>query len=113
MPYNANNRKELISMNKSIEKATDEMLASMNNFVLKTYKFREEVLSVAVNAAKLSSNVDKLMLCDKYSGAVIALSYILEDIMNKTVEIVDYVTEGKCGESDYDDIIKAIEDMGY
>lgn len=101
-------------MDKSIEKATDEMLASMNEFVINTYKFREEVLSVAVNAAKLSSNVDKLMLCDKYTGAVIALSYVLEDVVNKTVEIADYVTEGKYSEeSDLDNNIQAIEDMGY
>lgn len=101
-------------MDKSIEKATDEMLTSMNEFVLNTYKFREEVLSVAVNTAKLSNNVDKLILCDKYSGAVIALSYVLEDIMNKTVELADYVTEGKYSEeTDLDNNIQAIEDMGY
>lgn len=101
-------------MDKSIKKATDEMLISMNEFVLNTYKFREEVLSVAINAAKLSSDLDKLMLCDKYSGAVIALSYVLEDIANKTIEIADYITEGKYSEeSDLDNNIQSIENMGY
>lgn len=101
-------------MDKSIEKSTDEMLKSMSEFVMNMYKFREEVLSVAHNAAKLSSNLDKMMLCDKYAGAVIALGYILDDITNKTIEIVEYVTEGKYSKAmDLDDIIQAIEDMGY
>lgn len=81
-------------MENTIEKVTDEMMMSMNEFVLNLGKFREEVLNPAVKIAIESDNFDNKILYHKYCELVNSLSYELEDLMHKAVDISDTVTNG-------------------